>query len=305
MNMVGVGMGALGCLQTAKLLKHIPEDQLSINILALDPTPRNTLTASRIDFLGLTRARSNMDFTDVPQMKHVLILYPHRPLHSVMLAAPIVPKFNNGVCVYDVILGCPRSILVSDCKNNTNSCFLDDWMASEIVKNFLSSHGTILSTKSVDASFPKCTQELVAQLDVESFSDNVDTVRSTHSPGNSIDIVRCGGNAFLNKIHFIMKTRNYNNEWSSRPYMYSFASQIPTNTRFNMYLSSESAPASTSASSSSASTSASDDHVDVAMNTSPDQSSSFSLWSWIFPPPSPTSNNNDDDDDDEEEIKYV
>lgn len=113
-NAIGLSRGGCGCLLLAKALQAAFGDSVDANLLLFDPVPGNSITSATMDVLGLTLASQCADLRHVTCVKRVLALFPHEPLPTHYLHAPVVPKFADSTLVdEDVMLGCHQGPIYS------------------------------------------------------------------------------------------------------------------------------------------------------------------------------------------------
>jgi hypothetical protein len=245
LNLFGLSRGAVGCLKLIKKLKAVKE-HLEVNVLAFDPVPGNFVTTAKMDIFHVTHAWSNMDLRATTCVKDALVLFPYEPLPDHIVHAPMIPRFAHGVAIYEVILGCHQGAMWNVGPAGPHDLTNDLWISAEITKNFLASHGTLLSM-TVDTYFPHNEALLLARLQDESMSSKK-SKRSSHSKGG-IEILRRTGKTHLNRLHYILQKRQENlftdhsevpdvlKPWREQPYFYSM--QIPEDLEFNLCLSAQ------------------------------------------------------------------
>ena len=227
-NLFGLSRGGVACFIFAKKLSKWDPALIDVNILAFDPVPGNFVATAKLDFFGLTNAWSNMDLKKSAVVKTALLLYPYEPLPTLAVHAPMIPKFSRTTQVtYEVILGCHQGAVWNTGTEKRNGP-LDVWVSGAIVRNFLTSHGTILED-TINLYFESNDSLLLNYLH-EANQSPIKSTRCTHSKGG-IEILRTPGQEYLNKFHYILtqlhNSREIHKAWNKRPYFYSLT--IPDN----------------------------------------------------------------------------
>jgi len=114
-NFVGASRGGIGGLYLAQELEKqkFSLESVRLNLLLFDPVPGDFVWISRyLDVLGRSNANQTMDISHVTNLGRVLVLYPHEPLPSIAVHAPLIPKFPKDCDIeWDVILGCHQGAL--------------------------------------------------------------------------------------------------------------------------------------------------------------------------------------------------
>ncbi len=107
LNIYGHSRGAIGGLILAKQLSAIAPSLLEINLALLDPVPGNLITTSTLDLFDISLAKKTMDLRACKPLKNVLTLYPHKPLPTLAVHAPLFSLYPEHTKVEeDVIAGC-------------------------------------------------------------------------------------------------------------------------------------------------------------------------------------------------------
>lgn len=107
LNVYGHSRGAIGGLMLAKQLCAIDPSLLEINLALLDPVPGNLITTSTIDLFDISLAKKTMDLRKCKPLQNVLTLYPHQPLPTLAVHAPLFSLYPEHTKVEeDVIAGC-------------------------------------------------------------------------------------------------------------------------------------------------------------------------------------------------------
>ncbi|ETO93295.1 hypothetical protein LOR_71c20390 [Legionella oakridgensis RV-2-2007] len=107
LNAYGHSRGAIAALMLAKQLGAIDPQLLEINLALLDPVPGNLITTSTLDWAGISLAKKTMDLRACKPLKNVLTLYPHQPLPTLAVHAPLFSLYPEHTKIdEDVIAGC-------------------------------------------------------------------------------------------------------------------------------------------------------------------------------------------------------
>ena len=107
LNVYGHSRGAIGALMLAKQLSAVDKSLLEINLALLDPVPGNFITTSTLDQFDISLAKKTMDLRECKPLKNVLALYPHQPLPTLAVHAPLFSLYPEHTQVEEeVIAGC-------------------------------------------------------------------------------------------------------------------------------------------------------------------------------------------------------
>uniref|UniRef100_A0A7S1A2U5 Uncharacterized protein n=1 Tax=Noctiluca scintillans TaxID=2966 RepID=A0A7S1A2U5_NOCSC len=192
LNFVGLSRGGIGGLYLAQSADLDPREVV-INLLLFDPVPGNFIWMARVDYLGVMNASSSMDVSHVRNLGRVVVLYPHQPLPSIAVHAPLLPIFPEGLKVErDVILGCHQGALWLRARSDTCLAFV-------YIRDFLLDCGTRLTTDRTSRSLDVSVDSLCSLLNEELGKDEP-TSRSGHAPGGEV-IMRYARGKFLNRYH--------------------------------------------------------------------------------------------------------
>lgn len=195
-NFVGLSRGGIGGLYLAQTLASFGPDALQLNMLLYDPVPGNFIWMARyVDCGGCMNANRCMDVSACRCLGHVLVLYPHEPLPSIAVHAPVLARFPQGCDLeQDVILGCHQGALWL--RPDADTC-----LSFALIRDFLARHGSALDLSRGAARDLALTDEQLVSTLARELSSSAPTDRSTHSPNNRTRIVRRQAGSYLCRYH--------------------------------------------------------------------------------------------------------
>lgn len=195
-NFVGLSRGGIGGLYLAQELACFSATEVLLNLLLFDPVPGNFIWISRfLDWAGYSNANQSMDVSSVRNMGRVLVLYPHVPLPSIAVHAPILPRFPDGCKLEEeVLLGCHQGALWLRPKADTCLAFAR-------IRDFLLECGSLLDlnrhlVRDLDVEDARLAELLDGELHI-----NAPTTRSAHAWLTGRQVVRRATRQFVNKYH--------------------------------------------------------------------------------------------------------
>mmetsp|Transcript_82423 Transcript_82423/g.183098 ORF Transcript_82423/g.183098 Transcript_82423/m.183098 type:complete len:312 (+) Transcript_82423:1-936(+) len=195
LNFVGLSRGGIGGLYLAQELSDLDIKQMVLNLLLFDPVPGNFIWMSTyLDLGGLMNANQTKDVSSVRNLGRVVVLYPHEPLPSIAVHAPLIAKFPEGCKLEeDVILGCHQGALWF--RPQADTC-----LAFARIRDFLLENGSSLSRGGRSAALDVSRNQLAEMLASE-LSQNAPTTRCAHAAVHGTEIVRHPSGQFLNRYH--------------------------------------------------------------------------------------------------------
>lgn len=201
-NFVGLSRGGIGGLYLAQMLGDMDPNQVVVNMLLFDPVPGNLIWMARyLDIAGMMNTNQCMDVSAARNLDRVVVLYPHEPLPSIAVHAPVIAKFPATCRLKeDVILGCHQGALWL--RPQADSC-----LSFALIRDFLLEAGSELSlnlTHARQLSLPD--HELVLLLRKE-LNVVAPTDRSAHSESGLVSIVRHAHGCFLCRSHEAFEQR--------------------------------------------------------------------------------------------------
>ena len=104
LNVYGQGLGGVAGLRLAKMIGKIPQEWLTVNLGLLDPTPGNSIMATKLDILECNLANQVMDLRDSKNLKKVLCIYSVEKEALKIFHAPLFPDYPKTCDVQEEIV---------------------------------------------------------------------------------------------------------------------------------------------------------------------------------------------------------
>lgn len=207
LNLYGFSRGGAAAFWLCQKLKHIPAEQLEINVCALEPVPGNFIRAAYAD--TVTGAQTTLssriaDLSDCPNVKNMLVLFTNQPLPDMTCHGPLLPiKPKNATMTVDVLAGCHKSVERLYTQEVQGKRQVDLGRAGRVtfayVREFLQTCGTrFIENPEVIIDSTKLTKEKLLKTMKQQLQSVTHTTRAMHYY-NQIDTAMCA--PYLNLFH--------------------------------------------------------------------------------------------------------
>ncbi|HVY53341.1 MAG TPA: hypothetical protein VHA13_02360, partial [Gammaproteobacteria bacterium] len=165
-NCYGYSRGAISALLVAKMLGHVDECLLEVNLALLDPVPGNFTTSVALDAFDVTLANQVIDLRRSRNLKHVLSFY---ATHHLFALTPVVPLYPSHTELQEKTLAGDH--------NDFEGIYLAGCGVYSYVHEFLKQHGTQFNHE------PSVEDEIWRDQPGDSYAGDR-SKKSTHSKQN-------------------------------------------------------------------------------------------------------------------------
>lgn len=178
LNVYGHSRGAVAALMLAKQLGTVDPSLLGINLALMDPVPGNFITTSTLDLFEVSLAKKNMDLRSNKALKSVLALYPHEPLGTLAVHAPLFALYpSHTVVEEEVIAGCHAGAQFQSRSENEINFREASLITFARIFSFLRDHGTHFKAfppLTVDDSFdPMSWRHIKRNVDINKLDEDL------------------------------------------------------------------------------------------------------------------------------------